>query len=325
MNMKIDLPKLELGLFPTPLAKLERLSTMFNCNIFIKRDDLCGVGVGGNKVRKLEYILADAINKGCDTIITMGGAQSNHALLTAMCSRKLGLEPILFLKKRGVTSNDGNLLLSNIIDAKINFIDTDHSSEVQKEALKLAEDLEKQGRKPYFIPIGGSIPLGTVGYISGALELFSQAEEEEKDIDHIICASGSGGTQGGLVAGTKLISKNTKVTGIMVSPEENFENTIMDLGNEAIKLINAEERIKLEDVILKDYIGAGYAIPSKEGIEAIKLLAKKEGIILDPVYTGKAFAGMLDLIRKGYIKENENVVFIHTGGIPGLFAVKLNG
>lgn len=315
--------QVSLGIYPTPLYRLDKLSSKYNINIFIKRDDLCGVGVGGNKVRKLEFLLADAINKKCDTIITMGGAQSNHAMLTAACSRKLGLEPILFLKARGVTSVEGNLLLNNILDTEVHLIDTDYSSEVEKEALDYAQYLEKKGKKPYFIPIGGSTPLGTLGYIKGAYELFSQAEEKRDMIDHIFCASGSGATQAGILAGAKLLNQETKVTGIMVSPEDNFHETIRVLARDSLQLIKKNIEIRDKNVHLVDYTGTGYAIPSKNGVDAIKLAAKTEGLILDPVYTGKAFGGMIDLIEKGYVKKNENVVFIHTGGVPGLFALKL--
>jgi len=318
-----DFKKVELGIFPTPLTKLNRLSKEYNCNIYIKRDDLCGVGVGGNKVRKLEFLLADALNKGCDTVVTMGGAQSNHAMLTAACARRLNLEPILFLKKRGVTTIDGNLLLNDILNTEVHLIDTDYSSEVERKALDYIEELKKQGKKPYFIPIGGSNELGTLGYINCTFELYKQLDEIQIDIDHLVCASGSGGTQGGLLAGTKILNKDTKVTGIMVSPEKNFPDTILNLAKGAISLLDDKGEVTIEDVNLQNYIGPGYAVPSKEGVEATKILAKLEGIFLDPVYTGKAFGGMLDLIKRGYIKENQNIVFIHTGGIPGLFAIKI--
>ncbi|WIF95061.1 D-cysteine desulfhydrase family protein [Caminicella sporogenes] len=311
----------KLGIFPTPFKKLQNLSSKFNVNLFIKRDDLSGVGVGGNKIRKLEFLLADAIDKGCDTVITIGGAQSNHAMLTAASCRKLHLEPILVLKKRGVTDTKGNLLLNNILDAKIYFIDTDSTSEVYDEAIKLSEELMKKGKKPYVIPMGGSNILGTLGYINCAFELFKQADEIGVNIDHIVCASGSGGTQGGIIAGVKLLDKKTKVTGVMVSPEKDFEKKISNLVNGALKLLESDICINEKEVVLKDYVGLGYAIPSEIGTQAIKLLAKNEGIILDPVYTGKAFGGLIDLIERGYIRENENVVFIHTGGIPGLFAI----
>lgn len=315
--------RIDLGIFPTPFYKLENLSSKLDVNLYIKRDDLCGVGVGGNKVRKLEFLLADAMKKNCDTVITVGGAQSNHALLTAICCRKLGLDPILLLMNKGVTDEKGNLLLNKILNTEVHFMDANSSEDLYNEAQKMAKDLEKKGKKAYVIPVGGSTDIGTLGYAKCASELLSQAKDKDITIDHVVCASGSGGTQGGIVVGSKLLNIPSKVTGIMVAPEENFEYKIKNLVNGALQLLDSDIIVEESDIVLKNYVGDGYAIPSQQGIKAIKLLAKTEGIILDPVYTGKAFGGLIDLIEKGYIKKDENVVFIHTGGIPGLFAIDI--
>jgi len=316
------LNKISLGQYPTPLAKLEKISALTGVNCYIKRDDLCGISLGGNKVRKLEYLLAQAQAEGCDTVLTSGGAQSNHATLTAACCRKLGLDVTLVLKKRGVTEPLGNLLLDRIYGVEVVFVDTDTYKDVYAEADRIMETLRKAGKKPFFIPVGGSVPLGAVGYYDAVVEMTAQAAAQGFRIDHILCCSGSGGTHGGILLGAKLCG-NIQVTGVLVSVEENFEQEICSIANGAAQLIGAEVKIGLEDVILKDYIGPGYAQPSPEGSQAIRLMAREEGILVDPVYTGKTFAGFLDLCKKGYFSPGENVVFLHSGGAAALFAIPL--
>jgi D-cysteine desulfhydrase family pyridoxal phosphate-dependent enzyme len=314
-----NIEKLRLGHYPTPLARLENISREAGVNFYIKRDDLCGIVFGGNKVRKLEYLLAYAKAQGFDTILTAGGAQSNHATLTAACCKKLGLEPLLLLKKRGVTETRGNLLLDKFMNAEVRFIDTDNYADVYAEAGKIMENLRAAGRKPWLIPVGGSVPLGALGYLDAAEEIASQAGEQGFGIDHIVCCSGSGGTHAGLLLGAK--SRNVKVTGIVVSVEEDFQREIYKLTLETAELAGIKTDIVLDDVILKEYIGPGYARPSEEGTKAIRFMAEHEGIFLDPVYTGKTFAGFLDLLSKGYFTQGENIVFVHTGGGPAIFAL----
>jgi len=313
--------KIQLGHYPTPFAKLENISAETGVNLYIKRDDLCGVLFGGNKVRKLEYLLADAKAKGVDVILTAGGAQSNHAALTAACCKKLGITPILLLKKRGVTEARGNQLLEKFMDTDVRFFDTDSYADVYAEGGRIMEDLRKKGKNPALIPVGGSVPLGALGYLDAAGEIDAQAKTiiPGGKIDHIICCSGSGGTHAGLVLGAK--SRGITVTGIVVSVEEDFQNEIFRLAQETAKIAGLDVTITADDIILKEYIGPGYAKPSEEGKAAIELMARKEGIFLDPVYTGKTFAGFLDLRKKGYFKTGENVVFVHTGGGPALFAL----
>lgn len=315
-------PKVSLGCFPTPFYKMENLSTKLDMSIYVKRDDLSGLAAGGNKIRKLEYVLADALDQKCDTVITTGQAQSNHAMLTAVASRKVGLEPILVLKKRGVTGIKGNMLLNKIVDADVRFVDSDHYEDVYQEMDCLAEELTQKGQKPYLIPVGASVPLGCLGYVAGAIELFSQADQMGIKIDHIVCASGSGGTQAGLIVGTKIRNKDTKIIGILTSPEQDFDELVYSLALDTCTLLETDLKLSKEDIILKEYIGPGYGLPSAEGTSAIKLVAGTEGFLLDPVYTGKAFGGLLSLIREGYFKRYETIVFIHTGGLPALFAVE---
>jgi len=313
--------KIRLGHYPTPFAKLENISRETGLNLYIKRDDLCGVLFGGNKVRKLEYLLADAKAKGMDVVLTAGGAQSNHAALTAACCKKLGITPVLLLKKRGVTETKGNLLLEQFLDAEVRFIDTDSYAEVYAEGERLMEELRKKGKRPALIPVGGSIPLGALGYLDAAEEIAEQARVliPGGKIDHIVCCSGSGGTHAGLVTGAKKLG--VKVTGIVVSVETDFQNEILQLARGTARLAGIDADIALDDITLKDYIGPGYAKPSEEGTAAIRFMAEREGIFLDPVYTGKAFAGLLDLRKKNYFKDDETVVFVHTGGGPALFAL----
>ena len=321
MSANNAIPKVRLGLYPTPLQKAPRFGAGLGHNIWIKRDDLCGVVLGGNKIRKLEYLLADAREKGHDYIITTGAAQSNHATLTAAACRRLGLEVELILKARGVTEPVGNLLLDELMEVPVTMIDTDSYDEVYAAIDRRCRELEAAGRKPYTIPVGGSVPLGALGYVDCVAEMAAQAGAEGFKIDHIVASSGSGGTHAGLLMGAKFMNPTARVTGIMVSPEQNFQQTIFDLTREASALLGRANPARLEDVVLKDYTGPGYAKMSRAGLSAIKRLASQEGIFVDPVYTGKALAGLIDLCEKGYFQADENIAFIHTGGAPALFAV----
>ena len=199
-----DLPRVSLGVFPTPFYKLESISAKYGKNIWIKRDDMCGVALGGNKVRKLEFLLADAKAQGCDTVFTTGGAQSNHAMLTAACAARLGMKCILILKKRGVTEHKGNLVLDDIYGADVRFMNTDSYDDIYAEMHRVGEELAKEGHKSYYIPVGGSNPLGAVGYVNGVREFTVQALAAGIRVGHIVSATGSGGTTAGLLLGAKL-------------------------------------------------------------------------------------------------------------------------
>lgn len=319
--MTVNIPKIKLGLYPTPLQKARRFSDSLGRRIWIKRDDLCGVVLGGNKVRKLEYLMADALNKGCDYIITTGAAQSNHATLTAAACRRLGLEVELILKGRGVTEPLGNLLLDEMMDVPVTLVDSDSYDDVYAAIDRRRRELEAAGRRPYLIPVGGSTPLGALGYADCVSEMAAQAESQGFAINHIVSCSASGGTHAGLLLGAKLLNPAIKVTGIMTSPEKDFQQTVFDLARSAADLLQNPNPVKLEDVVLKDYTGPGYALMSRAGLAAIKRLASLEGIFLDPVYTGKGLAGFLDLCGQGHFQPDENIVFIHSGGAAALFAV----
>ena len=317
-----DFPRIPLGIFPTPLHKLENLSRRYGKNLYIKRDDMTGVGLGGNKVRKLEFLLADARAKGADTVFTTGGAQSNHAMLTAACCNKLGMKAVLLLKKRGVTERKGNLLLDHLLGSDAQFIDTDSSDDVYAEMRRQGAELEKQGHVPYYIPAGGSTGLGALGYVACMEETFRQAGEMGVRFDHVVCVCGSGGTAAGMAVGTKLYSPGTKALAIAIA-NDSYEEIVPRLMGEALELLESGCKAEPEDVSIQFHAGAGYGIAGPEDTAAVKAVAQAEGIFLDPVYTGKAFAHFLHLLEEGYFDGEENLLFIHSGGAGGLFAVEL--
>lgn len=315
-------PRLHLAQLPTPLHHLPNISALVGKNVYVKRDDLTGVGLGGNKVRKLEFLLADALDRGCDTILTTGGAQSNHAMLTAACCGRMGLNSILVLKKRGIWEKKGNQLLNDILGADVRFVDTDSYDDVYAEMKRISAELRAKGHNPYCVPVGGSVPLGSLGYALCVQEAKEQATALGLAFDDIVCCTGSGGTMAGMVLGTMLYAPATRVTGIVVDPED-FAPIVADLVNGAQELLQCSARISPEDVNLYACYGTGYAIPSAAGVAALRLMAQQEGLILDPVYTGKTFAGFLELCEQGYFDESENILFLHSGGAGGLFAIDL--
>lgn len=315
MKSLSEFPRIPLGLFPTPIHRLDHISSLLGTNVYIKRDDLSGLGLGGNKVRKLEFLLAEAKAQGAEVVFTTGGAQSNHAMLTAAAAGKLGMTPILILKKRGVTERRGNQLLEHLMGTDVRFVDTDDYADIYAEMDRVGQAL---GRPYYKIPCGGSNALGSLGYVACAQEIAGQGLH----FDHIVCAEGSGGTMAGLALGAKLFLPGTRVWGMMVDTDP-FETITPALMREAAALLGAELTIGPEDYTLRDQCGPGYAIPSAEGNAAIALMAAQEGLFLDPVYTGKAFAGLLALAREGAFAPEEKVLFLHTGGAGGLFALDL--
>ena len=318
----LSLPRLPLGVYPTPFYKLENISARYGKNIWIKRDDLCGVALGGNKVRKLEYLLAEAKAQGCDTVFTTGGAQSNHAMLTAACAARLGMKCVLPLKKRGVTEHKGNLILDDIYGAEVRFIDTDRYSDIYDEMDRMSEALAKEGRKAYHIPVGGSTPLGALGYVNCVREFTAQAQEQGVKIGHIVSATGSGGTTAGLLLGAKLYQPGVKVTGMGVDTDP-FEEIVPTLASGAAELLECPFERTSDDFQMVYHVGQGYAIANAEDTPYIEELARMEGILLDPVYTGKAWAGMLKLLQEGYFDGQDNIVFVHTGGAAAMFAMDL--
>ncbi len=313
MKTTQEFDRVSLGVFPTPIQKLENISRILGTQVYVKRDDLTGLGLGGNKVRKLEYLLAQAKKQGAEVVFTTGGAQSNHAMLTAAAARRLGMTPILILKKRGVTARQGNQLLEHLMGVDVRFMDTNDYADIYAEMDRVGAAL---GRPYYKIPCGGSNALGTLGYVDCAREIRGQGMQ----FDHIICAEGSGGTMAGLALGAKLYLPGTRVTGMMVDTDP-FEEITVRLMREAAALLGADVQVSAADFDLRDLCGPGYAIPSQEGNAAVAMMAENEGLFLDPVYTGKAFAGLIAMAREGKLTPADRVLFLHSGGAGGLFAV----
>lgn len=305
-----EFEKVSLGIFPTPLVRLDRLSRELGTNIWIKRDDMTGVALGGNKVRKLEYLLADAKKKGCDLIMTTGQAQSNHAMLTAACALKLGMECVLVLKKRGITERKGNQLLNHLMGVDVVFVDSDSYDDIYAEMDRIAA---KKNKKAYIIPCGGSNALGSLGYA----DCMKEISDTGLKFDYLVTACGSGGTTAGVLMGAALYMPETRIIAGMVD-DDPFDEIVSKIIKEACELLETDIRVQNPD--FENMTGPGYSIPSEEGIEAIKLMMRTEGIVLDTCYTGKAFAALVKRAKTGFFKPEDNVLFIHTGGAGGLFA-----
>jgi len=308
--------RIVLAHLPTPIEPLPKLTKLLQGpQLFIKRDDLTGLGLGGNKTRKLEYLAADALAQGCRMLITTGAVQSNHCRQVAAAAARLGLGCILVLAGEDPGSRQGNLLLDELSGAKLVFVPKEERDQRLQQAFTQAEE---NGMQPYLIPYGGSNPVGVQGYIQAMQEL----QDQNLQPDWIVLASSSGGTQAGLVLGAKQTGFPGRILGISVDkPADELTQTIMALANQTAAWLGIDKKIESEDVLVNDaYCQAGYGILQPVEAEAIRLFARTEGILLDPVYTGRAAAGLIDLIRKGFFSPNETVLFWHTGGIPALFA-----
>ena len=311
-----DFERINLAILPTPMHRLDNISRILGTNVWIKRDDMTGIGLGGNKVRKLEFLLAEAKAKGAEVVFTTGGAQSNHAMLTAACAKKLGMTPILILKKRGVTERKGNQLLEYLMDTDVRFMDTDSYDDIYAEMDRVGKEL---GRPYYKIPCGGSNAVGALGYVNCMKEI----SESGVKFDYVVCAEGSGGTHAGVALGAKLYMPGTKPLGVMVDSDP-FDEITPAIMRETAALMELDMEISSDDVHLLNMCGPGYAIPSEEGNAAIRMLAENEGLFLDPVYTGKAFAGLVKMAEEGAFGKDDNVLFLYSGGAGGLFAVDVD-
>jgi len=330
-----SVPRAQLGFFPTPLHKLERLSKEFGVNLYMKRDDFTGKNLfGGNKTRKLEFLIGKAVEEKCEYVFTYGATQSNHAMQTVWTATANNLKPVLYLVAV-VTPDENdikaNLLLDRIFGAEIHIVDLkDNESfmEAGKRSFALGAEhikrLEAEGHRCMNIPMGGANEAGSAGYISGFIELCEQAEQKGVEFDCLYHATGSGGTMAGLVAGRKLLGRKTVIRSIAVlDPGDAYVDRRTALADRALEYISAAPDVVKEDFSLDTgFYAPGYECPNEGASEAIQLLAKTEGILIDPVYTGKAFAGLIHDIRTGKVKQGSHVVFLHTGGATTLFAEK---
>jgi D-cysteine desulfhydrase family pyridoxal phosphate-dependent enzyme len=323
------IPCLKCGVYPTPIEEAPRLRRALGRGvprIFIKRDDYTGPGFGGNKVRKLEYVLAQAVADGVEVAITSGGVKSNHARVTAAMCAKLGIRCILALNAAAVAHeglDPASLSVDELFGAEIIRVGRREDRAPTVEAV--AERLRGEGKRVALIPIGASVPLGALGFVRAVAEAKAQFDAMDTRVDYIFHSSSSGGTQAGIVAGCQLFDwQGVKVIG--VSPDDSSEAISEEVG----KIIRGVgqmlgAQLSEEVTVLDEYVGDGYGVPSPQGSQAIALLAREEGIILDPVYTAKAMAGLIDWSRKGRMTENDNVLFWHTGGQLALFYVPQEG
>lgn len=329
------LPRVQLGFFPTPFYKLENLSKELGVNLFIKRDDFTGMNLfGGNKIRKLEYLLGKAKAEGCEYAITYGATQSNHAMETAAACRRCGLKPILYLT--AVVEPDdadvrANLLLDKILGVELHIVDIlpgEAEEDAEARSFEMgaarAEELNASGHLCVDVPMGGANVDGSVGFARGFLELQEQLDGAGIHADYIFHATGTGGTMAGLAAGRKLAGSDANIISITVSKKDVpvYLEKVQNLANGVLEHINSDVRVDKEKDLHIDtgYFAPGYEQPNEAASQAICLLAQTEGLFVDPVYTGKALAGLLDYVRSGKVPQGSNVVFWHTGGATALFA-----
>jgi D-cysteine desulfhydrase family pyridoxal phosphate-dependent enzyme len=303
--------------------------------LFIKRDDMTGLAFGGNKVRKLEFIMADALRKGAKTIITSGAVQTNWGRLAVAAAVRFGMKPVLVLTGAEPESYQGNLRLNYLMDAELHFVDVDLNIEKKARMKALREageakvaELEEiyraKGLAPYVIPRGGRMTQGTAGYLMATIEILQQLMDCGIKADYIVTGTGSTSTTNSLLLGQRIFDTGIKTIGISVAcSTDECQERIHEQIDKDMAFFGWKEKIDRDEIVIfDDSIGPGYGIPSPEGMEAIKLLAAKEAIILDQTYTGKAMAGLLSLIRRGYFKRSDTVIFLHTGGVPALFALE---
>ena len=324
MNKNLLLrPRLKLAKLPTPLDRAEILGkSLGNLDLWIKRDDLTGFGFGGNKVRSLEYLAADAMKKNSNILITGGSHGSNHVRTTMAVAAHLGLKGLAVLSGTRPSTKNGNLLLDQLLGAKLIFTGDENRSNIDNFIEDEVKRLQSLDERPYLIRRGGVSSLGCIGYVSAAMEICSQLQNLNLKPDILLCATGCGVTQAGLLVGFKLMGLNCQIYGITVSrTRDECIAQIKQLIDETEETLGLNSKVPSNDIFVFDeYIGDGYTMPTSKGIEAIHLVAQTEGIFLDPIYTGKAMAGLTDLVKKGHIGLDQKVIFLHTGGSPSIFS-----
>ncbi|MBL6929888.1 MAG: D-cysteine desulfhydrase [Rhodospirillales bacterium] len=322
-----SIPRVQLAHLPTPLEPLESLSRhLGGPDIYVKRDDCTGLAGGGNKTRKLEFLMADALEQGADTIVTAGATQSNHVRQSIAAAAKMGMRAEVLLETRNIRDDDyagnGNIILDHLMGAKIHYCDPVEDLNVECQAL--ADKLAGEGAMSYFIPVGGSNKIGALGYADCASEILGQSAEMELAVDGIVVASGSQGTQGGLLVGLAGGGSEIPVHGICVSRDgPELEEAVFDLAQKTAEYVGLSTPIERKNVICDGaYWAPGYGQPNDGMIEAVTLCARLEGLLLDPVYSGKAMAGLIGKVRDGTFKKGDTVIFIHTGGQVALHAYR---
>ena len=321
--MSLDFPRQKLGHFPTPIEYLKNISNhLGGPKIYIKRDDCTGLATGGNKTRKLEYLIPDAINKKSTLIVTVGAVQSNHARQTAAVCAKLDLKCLIILEERlknapEVYSKSGNVFLNKLFGAEIIFCPIEEN--IENFANEIMKKRMAIGERPYFIPVGGSNEIGELGYVECMREILQ--DKKQHNFTHIVIASGSGGTHSGTVVGATYFKSNINIIGISVKDKKlNQEEKVFKLAKKCCDYIQSNHPKREDILVFDDYVGKGYGIPTEGMKEAVELMAKKEAILLDPVYSGKSFNGLIDLIKKKHFKNTDKILFIHTGGAVSLHA-----
>ncbi len=312
-------PKSSLCQLPTPCHRLNSLSNTYECEIYCKRDDLTGFAFGGNKSRKLELLIHEAKVHGCDTLVTCGGLQSNFCRITAAAGAVMGMSVCLVLGGGRPNTPSGNIVLDNLLGADIVYVDSPDWNEWEAKGVEISKSLTDEGRKVFYLPIGGSVPVGAVAYVSAFLEILNDEMRIGKPFDHVIHASGSGGTQAGLVIGKEMTGWAGKIFGISVAMNRlELEEKVYSLAMEAATLLGG--RVERESVLVDDhFIGSGYAVRTPEAENAIEYFARHEGLFLDHVYTGKAASALMKWLEQGRMK-GKSILFMHTGGDPELFA-----
>lgn len=322
--MAQELPKpICLANLPTRIVHYDALDDVFSGReVWIKRDDETGCLLTGNKVRKLGYLVADAIAQGCDTLITTGAIQSNHARATAVFARELGLDAVLVLQGTEPPQPDGNLFLDTLVGADVRAVEADTDGAIEAAMRDVADQLAAEGKRPYVIPVGGSNEVGVLGYVDAVGEIARQVGEMQLAIDCIVTAVGSGGTYAGLLLGTKLHGVAMQVVGVNISrTAERCSAVVLTLCRRTIRRYGLDVRVGEQDIrIIDGYVGGGYAESWPEQLDLIRLVAERTGMILDPVYTSKALFGLVDQLKQGRLAEHERLLFIHTGGIFGAMA-----
>jgi len=314
--------KLNLANLPTKIERLNRLSLEWKTNLYVKRDDQTGSEMSGNKIRKLEYALKEALDNKCDTIITCGGIQSNHCRATVAAATKLGLKSIVMLRVNEETKIEGNYFLDKLFGAEVRFCTPDDYRSSRNEMMqKIADEIDGNGGKAYIIPEGASYGIGTLGYYECLMEIDAQEREMGIVFNTIVVAVGSGGTYAGLYLANKFLKLGKRVIGMAVCDnEEYFKTVVYNIAQEALPHIGEEIDIDRNDIEINDrYVGIGYALSRPEELAFIAEIARKEALVLDPVYTGKAMYGLYNELKQSTIPKTENILFIHTGGLFGLF------